>query len=304
MASSIDGTELIFSHPALGMDLEYVVLLPDPALRPLHLSREKQRVQQTLDEGGWGYSSAHGITLVRSLSFDTSLFGFPCADLTRFYLQDTAPDRDIAELLDTTLDGCRDRGITLLSARIPAYHIPLIHLLQQRSFQLVDTSIELGGKLPLPYFLPPTDFCVRSATKDDREPLASIAATFELNRFHWDERIPRQKAKEVYTSWVAAAAEGRHGQLLVIEVDGQVAGFATFVPADEEVKVGIVGLVVIHPSFRGQRLLDPLLAACAQQIEGRACVTSTQVSNISALRAFIRNGLLPIGARHVFHRWL
>jgi len=109
----------------------------------------------------------------------------------------------------------------------------------------------------------------------------------------------------VYTSWVAAAADGRYGELLLAEVGGRVAGLCTYLGAGEgEVSVGTIGLLVISPPYRGRHLLDPLVRACAAAAGGHAVVTSTQVSNAVALRAFARCGLLPYSARHVLHGWL
>jgi ribosomal protein S18 acetylase RimI-like enzyme len=170
---------------------------------------------------------------------------------------------------------------------------------------LVDTSVELGARQPLAAVRPPEAVRIRTPRAEDRGELEAIAATFRANRFHRDSRIPEERARAVYTSWVAAAADGRHGELLLAEVGGRVAGFCTYLVAGEgEVSVGTIGLVVIAPPCRGRRLLDPLVRACAAAAGGRAVATSTQVSNAAALRAFARCGLLPYNARHVLHGWL
>jgi GNAT superfamily N-acetyltransferase len=291
-------------HPALEADLELAALLPHPGLAPLHLTRERRRVAATLAEGGWGVAGAGALTLVRALPWDTVHFGLPCADLVRLYACACSAAADLERLVEATLAEARRRGLRLLSARLLAHQTQALHALQRNGFLLLDTSVELGARYPLRDAPAAAGVVVRTPTAADIPSLETIAATFVGNRFHRDERLPRERATALYVSWVRGAAEGRHGRLLLAEVDGAIAGFATFSPADDELEVGTIGLVAVAPVHRGRRLLAPLVAAAAAASGGQAVITSTQVSNASALRGFARVGLLPFAARHVLHGWL
>lgn len=294
-------------HPALEADLEFGFLLRAPELVSLHLQRERRRVERVLTaESGWGFCSGAGLTLVRPLPWDQGHFGYPCADLCRFYLQaggDFGAAAD--ELMQATVEEARRRGVVLLSARVPAASMGLAQCLERHDLSLVDTSVELGTILPLKATPPVPGVTVRRPRPADQEALAAMAVTFVGNRFHQDPRIPAEKAVGVYAGWVVSAMKGDHGRLLLAEVDGEVAGFSSYASPDDELGVGSVALVVIHPGFRGRRVIDPLMDGCARELApAEAMVTSTQVSNSPALRAFGRHGLLPVGARHIFHGWL
>jgi len=294
-------------HPALRCDLEYVGLLPAQELLPLHLRREQRRMDRVLrpppECGGWGVATDHGLALVRPLIFDTAHFGVVCADLERIYLQQDASDQQVGRLLDATLRLARRRGIQLLSARPLASQTLVVHHLLRRRFLLVDTSIELGRRGRKRSSSPPAGARVRAPSPADSRALRRVARTFVDNRFHRDPRL-QARASALYDNWAGAAMQGRHGQLKVVEAGGRVAGFCTYVTCvDPELRVGQIGLAVLDRRFRGQGLFAPLVSTCAAEIKG-AVVTSTQVDNTGALRAFGRLGLLPFAARQILHGWL
>lgn len=288
----------------LAADLEYAVLLRQPNLREQHLAREVRRVAEVLDQGGFALQCKSTLALLRPLGWDSTHFGLPCADLLRLYAAPEATREEVGELLAAVLEEVRRRGVGLLSARIRADQLQAVQALEELGLRLVDTSVEIGGLRPLPEAPRPPGLELRDPLPGDCQGLEEVAASFTANRFYRDPRIPRDKARQVYLRWVAAAAEGRRGKLLVAELDGLVAGFATYLPADDELGVDVVGLLAVHPRCRGAGLLTALVEGCAERLAGRALVTSTQVSNASALRGFARAGLLPFAARHVMHGWL
>lgn len=292
------------SHPALRHDLEYGGLLPAPELRPLLLAEEQLRVANVLAAGGWGYGCDAGLTLVRLLPWDSGHFGFACADLTRIYLAPDAPADQLRELLQRTVDSVRRRNVTLLSARVPTRRAGLTNALLGFGFALVDTSVELGARMPLRVAPPPPGVQVTEGRAGDLQRLQDIAAAFVDNRFHRDPRIPAERARAVYTRWVEAALAGEHGQLLQVALDDAPVGFATYQRGTGPAGVDVFGLVGVEAAHRGRRLLEALLAGCVRRLEGRALVTSTQVYNPAALRGFARAGLLPFSSRHVLHAWL
>jgi GNAT superfamily N-acetyltransferase len=288
----------------LALDLEHARLLPGPALRALHLERERGRVRATLDAGGLAVAGDTGLALYRPLPWDSSHFGMPCADLCRLYLAADTPSAEAGALLAPLLAEARRRGIRFLSARLLTTQTGALAWLLEASagFRLVDTSVELGAILPLPASSASAGVVVRDARGEDLPRLTDAVRGFVANRFHRDQRIPRERATAVYLSWVEAALRGEHGRLLTCELGtGEVAGCVSFVPADGALGVGTLGLVVVDPAHRGRGLLAAMVEGCVARTGGRALVTSTQVGNLSALRSFARSGLLPIGARHVLH---
>lgn len=289
-------------HPALAADLEHAALLRDvPA--PWHLAREQARVAAALAAGGFALATGHALALVRPLPFDSTHFGLPCADLQRIYLgRGTAPG-EIDTLVDAVVRRARRSEIALLSARPLAGQVTAIQRLLHHGFLLVDTSVELG-RLGGPNPPRPSELRLRDPEPGDAAALRRIARSFVDNRFHRDPNLAAGKAAALYARWADAARLGRHGRMIVAEVEGQVGGFCTYVPASTPDGVGLVGLVVIERRRRGGGIFAPLVSAAARAAGGRATVTSTQVTNAPALRAFAKLGLLPFGARQILHGWL
>jgi hypothetical protein len=300
----LDGSSAFDSHPALEHDLEHAVLLPEPEHRAAHLARERRRVRAVLAAGGFAVDRGGSLALVLPLSWDTAHFGIPCADLARLYAPSGRPAGAERAIVEETVAECRARGVALLSARLGMDDLEGGEALLGLGALPVDTSVELGARLPLPPGpAAAPGLVLRRPRPEDDAALVGVAATFTDNRFHRDPRIPRDLARGVYERWVLAASRGEHGALLVAEDEDGLAGFATLAPPDDELGVGVIGLVAVHPRARGRRVLAGLVSGCVRALppDARAVVTSTQSTNRGALAGFGRCGLGAVGSRLVFH---
>lgn len=282
----------------LASDLELAGLCDAPV--EAHVARERARVEEIVRSGGSAFSSDRALVLFRALAWDTKHFGVGVADVARIYGDEPA--------LDHLLDHAARAGVTLLSARCRADRPDHTQALEARGFRWVDTSIEIGKPLggDPPRITP--DPRVRAARADDVPALRAIAREFRRNRFHFDPRIPKDKAAGVYESWVTNAAEGRGESLLVAQDGARVAGFCGYraPAAGDALRAATLTLFVIAREARGRGLFDALHAAVERVALANgalALVSSTQVHNARALHAFARAGMRPFSARHVFHRW-
>ncbi len=304
MVHQLDPTEVDRYQETIRTDLEFKTLLRDKELEHKHLDHELLRIKGILDQGGFAFASSRGLILVRPLTWDSAHFGFPCADLTRFYAQENISINEQQALINQIIDCCKQKKIRLLSVRLPVAQVAILQRFLAQGFLLVDTSIELGLKNDVHHsFSLATGHLARDAVLGDLERVELIASSFVNNRFHRDDKIPRDKATQVYLKWVKNAIKNQHGRLLVVESHKSVLGFSTYRSGSPPLDIDVVGLVVVHPEARGQRVLESLVAGCRQRFRGRAVVTSTQASNAAALRAFGRLGLLPFAARHILHGW-
>jgi len=271
----------------LATDLEVEMLVrgdPEP-----HVARERRHIERLADDGALLFGGSSSLVVLRPLGWDTRHFGYPCADITRLYGANPP--------LEEILEHCRARGVKLLSARCRADRVDLVHALEGAGFRLVDTSVELGTALGE---APPST--ARDARPEDRETLRRIARTFRANRFHLDERIDPGRADALYEAWVD------RDQTIVVEEGGRVVGFCGWRRPDQAdpAAVGTLTLIVIAPEGRGRGHFSSLVRGVRGRLleaGARWMVTSTQVYNAAAHRAFFREGLRPYVARHVFHRW-
>jgi RimJ/RimL family protein N-acetyltransferase len=270
----------------LTTDLELRGLTGDSAD---HLARERRRVENLLGAGALAIASPSSLVLLRPLDWDTRHFGYPCADLVRIYGADPPLREALAEAL------CR--GVRLLSARCLAYRVDVVGALERHGFELVDTSVELGTAL---HSAPASTS--RPARPEVLPELRRIARTFRANRFHLDRRIDAARADALYEAWAT------HDSSVVVEDRGRPVGFCGWrAPEnDDPLRVGALTLIVIAPEARGRGYFGELVRGVRAALHGagaRYVVTSTQVHNAASLRAFAREGFVPCGARHVFHRW-
>jgi ribosomal protein S18 acetylase RimI-like enzyme len=283
-AAILDDPEL---DGLLAGDLE----LGDLADREQGTARERRRVRKLLDGGAIAIRGVGSLAILRPLEWDTRHFRFGCADVVRIYGAE-AP-------VDEIVERARGTGVRLLSARCRAERADHAHALERAGFEWVDTSVELGVAIGPP--APPSRS--RPARTEDFPAMRAVARTFRANRFHLDGRIDPARADALYESWAA-----KEPVLVADGADG-VAGFCGWQPpeADDPLRVGSLTLIVLAPEARGRGHFGELVRgvrAALVEAGARLLVTSTQVHNARALRAFAREGLRPLGARHVFHKWI
>ena len=270
----------------LGTDPELRGLAGDPAA---HLARERRRIEGLLRAGAIAVTGPSSVVLLRPLSWDTRHFGIGCADVVRIYGEDPP--------LHEVVDQAGRLGVSWLSARCRADRVDLCGALVRAGFELADTSVELGAVLSDPPTSP-----ARPACSEDAPELRRIARTFRQNRFHLDRRVDPARADALYEAWAT------HDASVVVEENGRPVGFCGWRPPDPDdaLRVGALTLIVIAPEARGKGHFPDLVRgvrAALHAAGARVMITSTQVHNAAAMRAFAREGLLPFSARHVFHRW-
>ncbi|MCB9555584.1 MAG: GNAT family N-acetyltransferase [Deltaproteobacteria bacterium] len=302
----MDSSESV--HPALAADLELRGLvagrLTDERREAL-IEVEAERIRRTIASGGWAMANPAGVALVANLIWDTEHFGEPSADLRRLYLSPEADPSAIAELLNAVLAHCKTLGIKRYSARVlPASAIALNLLIAQHGFRLVDTSLEIGNARPPVGDIGGGRWPAETAQVADIEQLVKLSHAFTDNRFYRDPAIATQLARGVYEKWVSAATQA--GELLCVRDAGQCVGLCTTRQIDlATTPFGLIGLVIVAPAYRGRGVFDALLDGARRALcpDGEsALVSSTQLNNVAAQRAFARHGLYPFAARHVLHR--
>jgi ribosomal protein S18 acetylase RimI-like enzyme len=122
------------------------------------------------------------------------------------------------------------------------------------------------------------------------------------SRFNRDPRF-KPHFKRLYETWLEGSLSGRLADaVFVAERSSQLAGFVTVSGGE----VGRIGLIAVHPAFRGAGVGSQLLAAAdrwfSQQNISRASVV-TQRRNLAARGLYEKYGYHLASGTAVFHYW-
>ncbi|KHN55850.1 dTDP-4-amino-4,6-dideoxy-D-galactose acyltransferase [Pectobacterium fontis] len=183
-------------------------------------------------------------------------------------------------------------AFTLTQANIAADNLALADALADLGFRLTEGEVDLCVLLhpttataPLPRW--------REATPDDIPALRGAASrVFALSRFRVPWYQPEDSGR-FYAQWVENAVRGTfdHCCLLVEETAGNPQGWVTLRRVnDSDARIGLLG---VWPGVTvrgiGSQLMALAEAWCRQQGLIRLRV-ATQVSNVAALRLYLRRG--------------
>ena len=146
--------------------------------------------------------------------------------------------------------------------------------------------------MPLPVLHSPR-LTLRPWTLDDIDELHALWTRPEVRRYLWDdETITRERAAETVTEFIAPAAEGLGGWLLLDRDTGALVGFAALIkrePGDPELLYGLA------PEWCGRGLATEAgrtVMAYAFGVLGCERVTAaTDVPNVASARVMERLGM-------------
>jgi len=261
--------------------------------------------------GRWSKDRLKGFIVFRKIEFDTRLFGFPCYALAHFQVSDDSDFVTRDRLLKAALDRLARKGTRLVSARTNALETSAMLAVQRSRFVYMDTTMRYAFDLgPSP---PPIQSTVllREARDEDQDSLTEIAATYTENRFHYDPKIPRDKADEMYRLWIRNSLRGDADWIVVAELDGKPVGFTTNKNHPELItdRGGWVGEMVfsaVSPQARGRDVYTSMIHAGLLHFHGAADLVylGCLASNVAVQRAWQRLGFRVTSAACSFHRWL
>ncbi|CNH27368.1 dTDP-4-amino-4,6-dideoxy-D-galactose acyltransferase [Yersinia pekkanenii] len=210
----------------------------------------------------------------------------------KLIFSDSAPLLDPAEL----------GAFTLTQAKVPTHRLDLIDSLGQLGFQLVEGEVSLSlpvdikngiGTENASSSVAATTHKFRVATVDDIPLLRSVCAgAFALSRFRAPWYDPQDSGR-FYALWVEKAVLGTfdHQCLMVMDAADQPAGFVTL--RDLQDGSARIGLLAVFPDAQGKGIGSALMSTAKQWCYAHGLHrlrVATQMSNIAALRLYIRSG--------------
>ncbi|MGH3897229.1 MAG: GNAT family N-acetyltransferase [Pseudonocardiaceae bacterium] len=231
-----------------------------------------------------------GRIVLRQDVFDSEVFERKIGRITEARAPLTA---DYVLLLQSLVEKAQDKGFSQLLRRTGGAERAEAWALERAGFELMDIGVTFGYRLG-GIISPPTraDIIVRAATEADIT--AMINGMMHLpwgSRYESDPAYTPEQVHNLRTRWLWNSYRGRATAVLVGEIEGQAAGFATCV-LDEAAGTGDIDLVGTLPSFRGRGAASHLVAHALAWFSSRCrfVTVRTQATNTAAAGVYERAG--------------
>jgi len=186
-----------------------------------------------------------------------------------------------------------------------------IRIAEDFRFRLVDIRMTLERSAVKGCMLAattsPTDVAIHAARPQDLASLQTIArAAHTDTRFFSDPHIPRERAENLYSTWISLECQGRAKRVLVAtSTQDEVLGYLSC-HLDSATGTGQIGLAAVDKDARGKGVGTSLLRSALDWFaaEGAAAVTVvTQGKNIGAQRLYQSSGFFSREVQLWYHRW-
>ena len=235
------------------------------------------------------------------LEWDSTFFGFPVASI----IQSKLP----IPVIRQTLEELREKGFRLV------YWASLM------DEDKIADELEAAGGIPVDRRVTLSKKLHRNGRSGEKENVLSgylveeytlLTPTSELDalaveagrysRFRMDPEIPEEKFRELYRLWMENSVKHRIARaVFVVKVRGRIAGMVT---AGEKNGRGDIGLLAVHPDFKGKGIGTALVKKADdffyQHGQSHSQVV-TQKKNIPALDLYKKRGYVVESVENFYH---
>jgi dTDP-4-amino-4,6-dideoxy-D-galactose acyltransferase len=229
--------------------------------------------------------------------FESDLFGRRIALLETTQLDTSLAAKTIMDHFD------------LVQAKVRSQDSAAIDQLTSSGFRLCEGEIDLELSLS-PGSEPQSPVTAHGcfyATKDDIPSLSKLAADcFEGKTRFRRPWYSEEEARLMYSTWIAKAVRGEFDDvcLMITHGHGEPLAFVTLRKMQHSSDVR-VGLLAVRECARRQGLGASLLGAAstwALQNGGIRLKVATQMSNLNAIRLYLKAKAKPVGTSYWFYR--
>ncbi len=206
----------------------------------------------------------------------------------------------------------RDKGVQMLTVRIPASDLSRVHDFEAAGYRLMDTLVYYTRELVElpPRLIPPKGLSFRPATPEDASAVGQVARagfTGYMGHYHADPRLEKAAADAAYVEWAVTSTVNTSpaAPVLVATIGGGTIGFLTL-RTNNPNEMEIV-LNTVEPAFQGQGVYGALVIEAMFLASTRGCsrmITSTQINNYRVQRIWARLGFIHSHSLYTFHKWL
>jgi len=217
-------------------------------------------------------------------------------------------DQEKAEQIE---EWSRTEGISALYFLARADSPATIRTAEETGFQLLDVRVTLERSVTdtpsCRHGSGATGVTIRPAVAQDIALLKVIAeASHSDTRFFSDPHFPREKARELYSTWIQLECAGRAQAVLVATSSADHALAYISCHIDPAVGCGQIGLVGVSEAARGKGLGSALVLAAVdwfRQQRAKEATVVTQGRNVTAQRLYQRCGFVTRSVQLWYHKW-
>ena len=178
-----------------------------------------------------------------------------------------------------------------------------VRLAEQNQFHLVDVRVELSW--PVQKIENRSTVDARFFRTDDLAALQDMAAdAYQLSRFYFDQRFPKDLASALYREWITKSCNGYADAVFVASHQDAIGGFITC--HLDTSGIGQIGLLGVAEAARGAGLGRVLIETAQRYFSDqkmRDVSVVTQARNIAAQRLYQACGFRTQSVGLWYHRW-
>jgi len=251
-----------------------------------------------------------GLIALKKSGFENKIFGFNCASLDYFFIDsDESPEKTRTALTTKLKSWIKSNNIRFMVTRIGLENEKLINHLSEIGFQIIDKLITLRSKLSSTNAEPRVK--IRPFIAKEIEQIGEISSdAFTHSRFIRDGNLEPEQVYQVYREWAINCCNGRSDEVLVAEIEGNVAGFITCnieSVENSEKKYGDIQLLAVSKDYRGKGAGSSLVLGAQAWFKQRGCEfvdVDTENSNDTSLAIYKKHGFTPTYSQTRMHKWI
>ncbi len=197
-----------------------------------------------------------------------------------------------------------------LSLKIDSNNKQLFNYAIASGYYLVDTLIEYiftKNKSILPKINHKCE--LRDYQINDLKDLKNIAKnSFEIDRFHSDKNLSRERCDLYYEKWVENSCNGFADKVIVATYKDEIVGFTTGKNYEND-ELGHLVLSAVSNKYRGLGIYTSMIYEGVSWILNdfqfkKGILVGTQLNNIAVQKAWIKLGFSVFKSTYVLHKYL
>lgn len=298
----------------------FVDYLAEPGIADFHCDR----LIQSIEDGKANFDLAikeerlEAILGIQFSPFHTYHYGIPYYKIQPGYWFNTEYKRtaEIAKAFKQQFNQSEDAVYT---TRVSADESNITYALCEQGFRPVGTSVrmvlrdqEIKNQIDRLHERQYDNFQLRNARPDDVEALKRIGGNdHAYSHFFHEARFPQAKTQELFAIWTQKSVEGMADAVIVIEQNGEIAGFCSLLSNKAllsyvNVVIGVIDFIVIDSRFQGKGLGSLLLGAALEWFQGKVnrIELRTMAENVKAVRFYQTHGFRLLSADQHLHYWI